>query len=130
MANNNYINSDLDLRFTPTLSVGDVALRYNEQAVISSIRNLLNTNKYERPFQPDLASNLNALLFEPLSVITASLIENEITRVLNNYEPRARINNLSVSLNPGQDQFIVNLSVFIGNNTHSTPINLILTRTR
>jgi phage baseplate assembly protein W len=130
MAINKHLYSDLDLRFTPTLSTGDVAMRYDTQSVISSIRNLLNTNKYDRLFQPDISSGINALLFEPLSAITATLIENEILRVIKNHEPRATINSLTVSANPDVNGFNVSLSVFIANQTQPTAINLILTRTR
>jgi phage baseplate assembly protein W len=126
----NHIYSDLDLNFRPTPSTGDVSVRYDTQAVVSSIRNLLNTNKYDRLFQPDIGSGLNALLFEPVTSITATLIENEIVRVINNYEPRARINSLVVSATADQNQFNVSLTVFIANQTQPTAINLILTRTR
>ena len=130
MAINNHTYSDLDLRFTPNLSTGDVALRYDAQAVISSVRNLLNTNKYDRKFQPDVSSGLNALLVEPVTNITATLIENEVVRVITNYEPRVTINALNVVATPGKNQFNVALSMYIGNDTQPTSINLILTRTR
>lgn len=81
-------------------------------------------------FQPDVGSTLNQLLFEPVSPLTATLIQNEITRTLINYEPRATINTLVVSANPDNNQFNVSLSVFIGNQTSPTAINLILQRTR
>ena len=126
----NHIYSDLDLNFRPTPSTGDVSVRYDTQAVVSSIRNLLNTNKYDRLFQPDIGSGLNALLFEPVTSITATLIENEIVRVINNYEPRARIYSLVVSAAADQNQFNVSLTVFIANQTQPTAINLILNRTR
>lgn len=130
MAINNHIYSDLDLRFLPNLSTGDVALRYDTQSVIASVKNLLNTNKYDRKFQPDVSSGLNALLFEPVTNISATLIENEIVRVITNYEPRVTINALNVVATPDRNQFNVSLSVFIGNDTQPTSINLILTRTR
>lgn len=130
MAINNYIYSDLDLTFLRQPATGDVAIKYNEQAVIRSIRNLLSTNLYERLFQPEIGSQLNNLLFEPVSPLTANLIENEIVRMLSNYEPRAKISQLNVSANPDSNQFNVSLYVFIGNQTTPTAINLILTRTR
>ena len=126
----NHIYSDLDLNFKPSPTTGDVALRYDTQAVIASIKNLLFTNQYDRLFQPDVGSGLNALLFEPVSTITATLIENEIIRVITNYEPRARINTLYVSARPDQNYFNVSLTVYIGNQTSPTAINLILQRTR
>jgi phage baseplate assembly protein W len=130
MAINNHIYSDLDLRFTPLPTTGDVAMRYDAQAVIDSVKNLLNTNKYDRPFQPDVSSGMNALLFEPMTSITATLIENEIVRVLNNYEPRVTINSVTVVASSQSNSFKVSLSVFIGNQTQPTSINLILQRTR
>lgn len=130
MAIDKHIYSDIDLNFKTIYSTGDIALKYDSQAVIRSIHNLLNTNLYERLFQPDLGSTLNTLLFEPVSPLTATLIQNEIVRTITNYEPRAKINTLDVSAAPDSNQFNVYLTVFIGNQTQPTAINLILTRTR
>jgi len=130
MAINNRIYSDLDLTFLRTPATGDVAMKYNEQAVIRSVRNLISTNRYERLFQPEIGSTLNNLLFEPVSPLTANLIEDEIVRMITNYEPRATISQVIVSASPDSNQFNVSLYIFIGNQTTPTAINLILTRTR
>jgi len=130
MAINQHIYSDLDLTFLPSPATGDVSMKYDEQAVIRSIRNLLNTNLYDRLFQPDIGSTLNRLLFEPVTPLTATLIQNEVTRTITNYEPRARINTLVVSANPDGNAFNVALTVFIGNQTSPTAINILLQRTR
>ena len=127
---NKHLYSDLDLTFRKNPATGDVVMKYDDQAVIRSIRNLLSTNIYERLFQPDIGSTLNQLLFEPVTPLTATLIQNEIIRTLTNYEPRARINTLVVSALPDQNYFSVALTVFIGNLTTPTAINLILQRTR
>jgi phage baseplate assembly protein W len=130
MAINTHIYSDLDLTFLRQPATGDVSMKYNEQAVIRSIRNLLSTKLYERLFQPTLGSTLNNLLFEPVSSLTASLITDEIVRMINNYEPRASVSQLTVSALPDSNQFNVSLYVLIGNQTSPTAINLILTRSR
>jgi len=130
MAINNHIYSDLDLTFLRQPVTGDVSMKYNEQAVVRSIRNLLSTNTYERLFQPTLGSTINNLLFEPASPLTASLIKDEIVRVINNFEPRATISELVVTALPDSNQFNVSLYVLIGNQTSPTAINLILTRSR
>jgi phage baseplate assembly protein W len=127
---NKHIYSDLDLTFRKSPSTGDVSMKYDEQAVIKSIRNLLSTNLYERLFQPNVGSSLNKLLFEPVSPLTASLIEDEIARMINNYEPRATISQLFVQASPDSNQFNVSLFVLIGNITIPSQINLILTRSR
>ena len=130
MARNQHIYADLDLTFMASPVTGDVALKFDEQAVIASIRNLLLTNLNERPFQPDVGSTLNALLFEPNTPITATLIENEVVRVIGNYEPRATVDSVVVTSLPDSNQFTLYLSVYIGNQTTPTAINLLLQRTR
>ena len=44
MANPNKLYSDIDLNFLPSPATGDISLRYNQQAVVASIKNLLFTN--------------------------------------------------------------------------------------
>ena len=124
------IYSDLDLTFTRNPVTGDVPFSYDEQAVIRAIRNLLLTNFLERPFQPKLGSNLNAFLFENSSAITASALETEISAVISNYEPRARISAVNVTALEDQNAFFVELIVFIGNNTQPSSVNVLLERTR
>jgi phage baseplate assembly protein W len=124
------IYSDLDLTFTRNPATGDVSMSYDEQSVIRSVRNLLMTNFYERPFQPTLGSNLNAFLFEQISAITASSIETEIKNVVTNYEPRVAIDNIEVVAIEDANAFYVNLSFFIGNNTSPSEVNILLERTR
>ena len=130
MATAQKIYSDLDLTFKRVPGTNDVAMRYNENAVISSVRNLLLTNFYERPFQPDIGSNLDALLFQSATNLTAHMLESEIKNVINNYEPRVTIDVLEVTLSADNNSFSVYFSFFVGNNTVPTTVNLILQRSR
>jgi len=130
MATLQKIYSDIDFTFNRQPGKGDIALRYDEQSVISSVRNLLLTNFYERPFQPELGSNINSLLFENISPITASIIETEIETVLNNFEPRVTVSNISVQALLDQNSFFATVTFFIGNNTTPTAVNLLLQRDR
>ena len=130
MATLKKIYSDLDLTFKRVPGTNDVALRYDENAVISSVRSLLLTNFYERPFQPDVGSNLNKLLFEPATELTATILDMEIKNTINNYEPRVAIDELNVTLNVDGNAFLVYLSFYVGNNSTPTAVNLILQRSR
>lgn len=130
MANLQKVYTDLDLTFSRRPGTNDVAMRYDDQAVIASVRNLLLTNFYERPFQPNVGSNLDKLLFEPVNDLTANILETEIRNVINNYEPRAKIDSLQITSNPNQSSFSVYLRFYIGNNTTPTAVNLILQRSR
>lgn len=122
--------SDLDLRFIPQPGTKDVSFSYDEQAVIRSVKNLLLTGPFERPFQPTLGSQINKLLFEPINPLTSSLLEDEIIRTINNYEPRASIANISINAYPDQNAYQVSMFFYIGNNTTPTGINIILKRAR
>jgi len=130
MANLQKIYSDLDLTFRMLPVTKDVALRYDDQAVIASVRNLLLTNFYERPFQPTVGSNLTGLLFEPATNVTSSILADEIQNVVANFEPRAKISNIDVQLSTDKNGFSVTLTFFIGNNTTPTNVNLFLQRSR
>jgi len=130
MATLKKIYADLDLTFKRVPGTNDVALRYDESAVISSVRSLLLTNFYERPFQPDVGSNLNKLLFEPATELTATILDMEIRNTIKNYEPRVDIDELNVTLNADGNAFSVYLSFYVGNNSTPTAVNLILQRSR
>lgn len=130
MATLKKLYSDLDLTFNRVPVKGDVALSYDEQSVIRSVRNLLLTNFFERPFQSNIGSNLNKLLFEPVNILTAGLLENDIKNVIANYEPRVTIDSIIVSPNEDQNAYNVMLQFYIGNNTEPTAVNLLLERSR
>jgi len=130
MANSTKIYSDIDFTFTRKPVTGDVALSFNEQAVIRSIRNLLLTKHFERPFNPNLGANIDSLLFELVSPITSSLLENEIKTTIQNFEPRATLNIITVTPMPDENAYSVYLSFFIENATLPTTVTLLLERNR
>jgi phage baseplate assembly protein W len=130
MANLQKIYSDLDLTFRRLPVSNDVALSYDEQAVVRSVRNLLLTGFYERPFQPNLGSNLNKLLFEPADQLTSNLIESEVRDVISNFEPRITVNTINVTISPDENSFNLSMTFFVGNNTRATTVTLLLQRSR
>jgi phage baseplate assembly protein W len=130
MATLSKIYSDIDFNFTKKPVTGDVALSFDDQAVIRSIRNLLSTRHYERPFNPDLGSNVDALLFEMVSPLTAAALEKEILTTINNYEPRAIVKSIVVSAQPDNNAYSVTLTFYIQNATLPTVVTLFLERNR
>jgi phage baseplate assembly protein W len=130
MATLSKIYSDIDFTFTKKPVTGDVALSFDDQAVIRSVRNLLSTRNYERPFNPDLGSSMDALLFENISPLTANSIKNEISRMIGNYEPRANIKDVVVNSDPDKNAYNVTLSFYIENATLPTTVTLLLERNR
>lgn len=130
MANLTRIYSDIDFTFTKKPVTNDVALSFDTQAVIRSVRNLLLTRHYERPFNPDLGSNIDALLFEMVSPLSATSLEREIQNVIENYEPRARVDSIVVSAQPDYNAYNVTITFYIENATLPTTVTLLLERNR
>jgi phage baseplate assembly protein W len=121
---------DLDLNFILHPVKKDLIKVVGERAVINSIKNLVSTNHYEKPFNPSFGSNLRRLLFENADKLTATLIEREITEVITNYEPRASVSSVTVSPTTDLNGFNVELEFFIVNRTDPIAINFFLERIR
>ena len=121
---------DLDLNFNIHPVRKDISKSIGPMAVVNSIKNLILTNYYERPFQPDIGSNVRRLLFENLDNITASTIKDEIERTIVNYEPRATVKTINVTADYDNNGFKVYLEFFIVNQTAPIVINFLLERIR
>ncbi len=121
---------DLDLNFLIHPVRKDINKHKDEMAVINSIKNLMMTNHYERPFQPDLGSNVRRLLFENLDKITAISMEREIRQVVENYEPRAQLKTLDILPDVDNNGFSVRMEFYIMNMTDPVTINFFLERVR
>ena len=85
------IYKDLDLDFGRNTVTNDVNKLTDVEAVKRSVRNLINTNHFERPFHPEIGGNVRALLFENMTPLTALNLQRKVEEVLNNFEPRAKI---------------------------------------
>ena len=91
-----YIYKDLSLYFTPNPVSGDVTMVTDVQDIKRAVRNLVLTNRFEKPFHPEVASHVRDLLFEPFSPVTINLLRNRIETVLENYEPRVTLTDVEV----------------------------------
>lgn len=130
MANITKLYSDIDFTFTKKPVVGDVALSYDTQAVTRSIRNLLQTKHYERPFNPGLGSNLETILFEPISPMSASSLESEIRVMIKNYEPRVSLTEVKVNPQEERNAYSISLTFFVENAVTPTTVTMLLERLR
>ena len=101
--------SDLDLFFFKKQGSGDVNRITDVEAVKRSVRNLVLTNFYEKPFHPEIGSGIRDMLFEPMTPIIAAVIARKIEDVIQNFEPRCRL--VSVRALPDFDRNIYNVSI-------------------
>ena len=69
---------DIALSFETNTATKDVIVKKDVDAVKQSVKNLILTNHYERPFRPEIGSGVTQLLFEPLDPITAQSLKRVI----------------------------------------------------
>lgn len=124
------IYSDFDVSFTPHPVTGDVLMVNGTNSVVQSLMNLIQINNYEKPFHPEIGSNIRALLFEPLDPIVAGSLKTELQALIENFEPRVDIIDIDVTPDYGNDLFNVTIEFFVLNNTQPITISAFLQRVR
>ena len=121
---------DLDLSFKVHPIKKDINKHIGEYAVVNSIKNLMLLGHYEKPFRPDIGSNLRRLLFEPMDNVTSTTLEREIETVIGNFEPRVSISKIQLIPDFDNNGYGVNLEFYIVNRTDPVTIKFFLERAR
>jgi phage baseplate assembly protein W len=121
---------DLDLNFTSHPIKKDVSRHYNEKAIINAVKNLVSTNFYEKPFQPDFGAGIRGLLFEPVDSVFGASIERKLSETIKNYEPRVAIESITAIPAPDQNGYSVRMVFYIINSPNPVTINFFLERIR
>lgn len=130
MARNTRTFSDLDLNFTAHPLTGDIARKYDDEAIKQSVRNLILTNNYERPFHSEIGSQIRGLLFEPVTPMLNILLKRAIIDTITNFEPRVRLIDVLVRFSPDNNDVYISIQYMIVNTTRPIQIDLVLKRTR
>lgn len=122
--------TDLDLNFTAHPVTKDIVLRYDDAAVKESIKNLVLTMNYERPFHSEIGTPVNSLLFENNTPALPLLIQRVITDTINNFEPRANLIQVDVTNSADENYLDVTIVFTILNTTRPITLTMVLERTR
>jgi len=122
--------SDLDLDFIPHPVSGDINTLKDANSVKRSIRNLMLTGTYERPFRPNLGGNLKQLLFEPVNPLTQISIQVLISDIIRIYEPRVAVLDLQVSVDPDEMGYNVHLVFAVNDTSEVSSVDIFLERLR
>ena len=109
------VYKDLNLNFGINPVTGDVTNVTDVIAVKRSVRNLLLTNHYDRPFHPEIGSNVPALLFENFGPITGNQLSRAIEEMIGNFEPRARVENVECIPLPDTQTYNVVIQFYVEN---------------
>ena len=124
------IYSDLDMFLVPHPVTGDISTKKDSDAIKRSIRNIVLTNKFERPFKPNFGGGVTSMLFELDSTRKVKRFQKEMVNMIERLEPR--VYNVSVRLNPLTDDNRLDVQIFysIRNGKSSQSAEFTVTRIR
>ena len=124
------IYKDLNLDFQQNAATKDIQKLTDVEAVKGSIRNLISTNHYEKPFHPEIGSNLRAMLFELMSPQMNHVISKQIENLINNYEPRCRLVQVFTQPMIDRNGYSVQISFYVVNSPNPVVVESFLERLR
>lgn len=124
------IYKDLNLGFQQNTATKDIQKITDAEAVKRSVRNLINLNYYEKPFHPEIGSNLRGLLFENITPQISHYMGKQIELLIKNYEPRCKM--VEVVNRPDIDRngYAVSVSFYVINTPNPVQVETFLERLR
>ena len=124
------IYNDLNLDFQQNTATKDIQKITDVESVKRSVRNLINLNHYEKPFHPEIGSNLRAMLFENITPQMTHVISKEIDNLIRNYEPRARLVQISTMPQFDKNAYAATISFYVQNSPDRIVVESFLERLR
>ena len=121
---------DLNLDFARNVVTNDIVKIEGVDAVKRSVKNLIQTNFYERPFHPEIGCSVRELLFENFTPVTGIFIQRKVEEVITNYEPRARISSVTVNEQPDRNGIDVTVYFYVMNMPNPVSVTTVLQRIR
>jgi phage baseplate assembly protein W len=107
------IYKDIDMSFSPNVLTKDVGKKFDVNAVKQAIKNVLLTQKGEKPFNPNYGSGVYDLLFEPMDYFVSSIMQKEIETTLENYERRVKVIDVICEPNFDLNQYEIRVEFFV-----------------
>ena len=121
---------DLDLDFQQNTATKDIQKMLDVESVKRSVKNLINLNHYEKPFHPEIGSNLRGMLFENISPQMTHFIGKQIELLIKNYEPRCRLVNVNTVADADRNRYELSISFYVVNYPEPVVVQTFLERLR
>lgn len=121
---------DFDIDFSLNPITSDIGSKSDVNSINQSVKNLISTNYYERPFDPAFGCNIRGLLFEIADPITIEDLKGAIIETLQNHEPRIQIITLFIEDLSDRNAYHINLSYNIIAKNITTDFSTVLKRLR
>ena len=122
--------SDIDFRFEKNPLTGDVARKIDNEAVKTSMKNLILTSFFERPFDSSKGSSVRNALFEPITPLLGAVIKKSVEQVIINFEPRVDLQLVKVTMLDDENAVDIEIHYTILGTQALQVFNMILERTR
>ena len=124
------IYRDIPMSFNVHPVTGNMKLVANAESIKQSVKNIVLTNIYERPYQPELGGNVLAELFENMTPITEYNVARNIRQALENSEPRAVIEDINTTPVEDQNTLRVSIKFSVRNIPEPIEVDVLLERIR
>ena len=124
------IYKDLNLDFKQNIATKDIQKMLDVESVKRSVRNLINLNHYEKPFHPEIGSNLRGMLFEIITPQMTHFIGKQIELLIKNYEPRCKLVEVKNKPNLERNGYSVSISFYVVNHSQPVQVETFLERLR
>jgi phage baseplate assembly protein W len=122
--------SDLDLDFMAHPTTGDIVKKKGVEAIKRSLRNLILTNFYDRPFNHSVGSGAQRLLFMNADQLTANFLTDAIREVIKKFEPRIILLGLDVTFDYDNNGYAVTITYSMVNRPEPLITTIFLERIR
>lgn len=122
--------TDIDLSFLPNPVTHDVSVKMDETAIKQSMETLVRTMFFEKPFHPEIGSDVQKLLFEPISPLTEIMLKDGIINTITNWEPRVDLIDVSTEFRHDYNEVTITITYKIKNTIIPLTDQFILYRSR
>jgi phage baseplate assembly protein W len=122
--------SDINLLFTKSGATADITKKLDEEAVKASLRNLISTKNFERPFHPEIGCQIYGLLFENVTPIIYQTMRKSIFDAIEKFEPRVKVLEVNVAETPDNNSIELSIIFRIINSERPTTLKTIIQRVR
>ena len=104
---------DLDLNFTRNPVTNDITKIEDVDSIKRSVRNLVQTNFFEKPFHPEVGCGVRELLFENYTPIVGIFLKRKISEVITAYEPRVSLQDISLEDDGDRNRLKVSIYFYV-----------------
>jgi hypothetical protein len=122
--------SDFDFDFEAHPQTGNLIMKKDVAAVSQSVRNLVQTNRFERLFRPEINGKVRRMLFELMTPALAVQLRSHVKDVLQQHEPRINVVDVLVVAKEDKNYLTVTIHYLVKSTNDFVSTDIILKRTR